>query len=652
MANPEVNPAGDEPGLMPTAPDFPLVRRLIPCLSGLIALIALAWAGELPYRLGFALYNEQVLAAIVALSLALAFLGVGARRPKAGVPWYDWLAASLGLGAGVYTAIRYPILADEFFYRPVETTVLGVILILLVVEALRRTTGWSLLSVLLAFMAYGLMGHLVPGRLAGRSFGALELFAYLGIDNGALLGLPLKIISTIVIIFIFMGQLLLRSGGSLFFGDLAAALLGRSRGGSGKIAVFASGLFGSISGSAVANVASTGVITIPLMRKSGYSPHISGAFIAVASTGGQMLPPVMGAAAFLMAELLGAPYADIVLVAIVPSLLYYFSVFIQADLEAARQGIGAAEGTEIPPLRRVMKEGWYFPMPFVVLVVALFQFNLTAETAGLYAAGSIIFLGLFLRYQGTRLGLSDLWESVKVTGQSSVQIVVIGAAAGMIMGIVDVTGLGFGLTFVLVQFGESSLFLLLLLTAVVCIILGMGMPTTAIYFLLATLAAPPMIQLGINPMAAHMFVLYLGCMSMITPPVALAAFTAANLAGADPMKTAVASVRLGWPGLVVPFLFVFSPSFLLQAPVLEIVRDVATALIGIWLASAGITGHLMRPLTPWVRVGLMVGGMALLIPSQTFPQAWTLEVFGVVLSLLLVGREIKKGRRMSLPEEP
>jgi TRAP transporter 4TM/12TM fusion protein len=611
---------------------------LIPCLSGLIALIALGWAGELPYRLGFALYNEQVLAAIVALSLALAFLGVAARRPKGEVPWYDGLASGLGLGAGVYTAIRYPILADEFFFRPVETTILGVILILLVVEALRRTTGWSLLSVLLAFMAYGLMGHLVPG---------MELFAYLGIDNTALLGLPLRIISTIVIIFIFMGQLLLRSGGSLFFGDLAAALMGRSRGGSGKIGVFASGLFGSISGSAVANVASTGVITIPLMRKSGYASHISGAFIAVASTGGQMLPPVMGAAAFLMAELLGVPYADIVLAAIVPSLLYYFSVFVQADLEAARQGIGAAEGTEIPLLRQVLREGWYFPMPFVVLVVALFQFNLTAETAGLYAAGSIIFLGLIFSYRGSRLGLMDIWESVKVTGQSSVQIVVIGAAAGMIMGTVDVTGLGFGLTFVLVEFGESSLFLLLLLTAVVCIILGMGMPTTAIYFLLATLAAPPMIQLGIDPMAAHMFVLYLGCMSMITPPVALAAFTAANLAGADPMKTAAASVRLGWPGLVVPFLFVFSPSFLLHGTVLEIVRDVATALIGIWLASAGITGHLMRPLTPFARVGLMVGGMALLIPSQTFDQAWTLEVFGVLLSLFFVGWEIRKGRATS-----
>jgi len=621
-----------------------LVGRLNPILGGLLALTAILWAGEVPYRLGVVLYPEQALVVILALGLAMAFLGVSAQRAKAGVPWYDWVAASLGLAVGAYVAVRYPILADEFFFRPVETTIIGTILVLLSVEALRRTTGWSLLSVLLAFMTYAILGHLIPGKLAGRSMEVLELFAFLGTDNTALLGLPLRIISTIVIIFVFMGQLLLRSGGSLFFSDLAAALMGRSRGGAGKMGVFASGLFGSISGSAVANVASTGVITIPLMRKSGYPAHISGAFIAVASTGGQLMPPVMGAAAFLMAELLGVPYGEVVLAAIVPSILYYFSVFVQADLEAARLGIGAVEGKEIPSLWKVMREGWYFTIPFVVLVIALFQFNLTPETSGLYAAGSIIVLGLILSYRGSRLRLADVLESLKVTGLSSAQVVVIGAAAGMIMGIVDVTGLGFGLTFVLVQFGESSILLLLVLTSLVCIILGMGMPTTAIYFLLATLAAPPMVQLGIAPMAAHMFVLYFGCMSMITPPVALAAFTAANLAAADPMRTAVAAVRLGWPGLVVPFLFVFAPSLLLSGPLIDIVRDTVTALVGIWLASAGITGHFMRPLTSWVRSGLVIGGLALLVPSQIFAQGWILEAFGAALSILLVAAEFKKSR--------
>lgn len=625
-------------------PSSTLATRLNPVLGGLLALVAVAWAAELPYRFGFILYPEQALVMILALGLAMALLGTSDQRTQSSVGWYDWGLAIMGLSTGIYVAVRYPILADEFFFRPVETTVVGTILVLLSVEALRRTTGWSLLSVLLIFMTYGLVGHLIPGKLSGRSMEFLELFSFLGVDNTALLGLPLRIISTIVIIFVFMGQLLLRSGGSLFFSDLAASLMGHSRGGSGKVAVFASTLFGSISGSAVANVASTGVVTIPLMRKSGYKASVSGALEACASTGGQLMPPVMGAAAFLMAELLGIPYGDVVLAAIVPSILYYFSVFVQADLQAVREGIGAIEGTEIPPLQKVLREGWYFLMPFLVLMVALFQFNLTPETAGLYAAGSIILLGLVFTYHGSRLRPADVLESLKITGVSSAQVVVIGGAAGMIIGIVDVTGMGFGLTFVLVQFGESSLLLLLALTSLVCIILGMGMPTTAIYFLLATLAAPPMIQLGVMPLAAHMFVLYFGCMSMITPPVALAAFTAANLAQASPMKTAVAAVRFGWPGLVVPFLFVFAPSLLLQGTVFEIARDGITALFGIWLVSAGITGYLMRPLTFFIRTSLIIGGLALLVPSQIFPLGWILEAFGAVVSVVLVMVEFKKSR--------
>jgi len=614
-------------------------------MCGLLALIALGWAGELPETLGLILYNEQILVSILALALGLTFLGVGVRKARPTIPWYDWIFAGAGLAVGAYVAVRYPILADEFFFRPTETTIIGAVLVVLGVEALRRTTGWSLLSVLLTFCVYALFGDLIPGKLAGRSLGFLELVAYLGIDNGAMLGLPMRVISTIVIVFVFLGQILLRSGGSAFFSDLSAAVMGRARGGSGKITVLASALFGSISGSAVANVASTGVITIPLMLKGGYQRHISGALVAVASTGGQIMPPVMGAAAFLMTELLGVSYGEVVLAAIIPSVLFYFSVFVQTDLEAARNGIGAVEGAEVPRLGKVLREGWYFSVPFVVLVVALFQFNMTPETSGLYAAGSIVALAFFLSYGGQRLSLPDLWVSVKNTGQSSVQVVVIGAAAGMIMGIVDVTGLGFGLTFVLVQFGAENIVLLLALTSVVCIILGMGMPTTAIYFLLATLAAPPMIQLGINPMAAHMFVLYFGCMSMITPPVALAAFTAANLAGAEAMRTAFSAMRFGWPGLVVPFLFVFSPTLLLVGSWVQIAHDVATALLGIWFTCAGITGQFKHPLVSWVRVGLIVGGIGLLIPVGTFEFAWVVELAGAVVSAFLVARELLLARQ-------
>ena len=522
------------------------------------------------------------------------------------------------------------------------------ILILLVVEALRRTTGWSLLGVLLLFFAYALFGHQVPGRLAGRSLELLKMFSFLGIDNVAMLGMPLRVISTIVLIFVFLGQLLLRSGGSAFFSDFASALMGRSRGGAAKIGVFASGLFGSISGSAVANVASTGVITIPLMRQSGYKPHVSGAIEAVASTGGQIMPPIMGAAAFLMAELLGVSYGEVVVAAILPAILYYLAVFIQVDLEAGRQGIGPVAGAEIPPLRKVLAEGWHFAIPFAVLIIALFRWNLAPETAGLYAAGSLIVLSLVFRYRGIRLRFGDILEALKMTGQSSAPIVIIGAVAGLIIGIVEVTGLSFGLTFVMVQLGENSLFLLLSLTAVVCIILGMGMPTTAIYFLLATLAAPPLIQLGVDPMAAHMFVLYLGLMSMITPPVALAAFTAANLAGAEPMRTSVAALRLGWPGLVVPFLFVFGPTLLLEGSPLEVILAALTAIAGIGMTATGIAGYLVRPLTVITRVSLASGGLALLVPAQAFPAAWILKSAGATLCVFLVARQVRSRSPASL----
>ena len=253
----------------------------------------------------------------------------------------------------------------------------------------------------------------------------------------------------------------------------------------------------------------------------------------------------------------------------------------------------------------------------------------------------MIALSLVLSYRGTRLRLGDILESLTSTGQASVQIVIIGAVAGLIIGIMEVTGLSFGLTFVLVQLGENSLLLLLALTAVVCIILGMGMPTTAIYFLLATLAAPPLVQLGVQPMAAHMFVLYFGLMSMITPPVALAAFTAANLAGAEPIRTSITALRFGWPGFVVPILFVLSPSLLLYGSILEVTLAAVTGIAGIWMASAGLAGYLVGPLTAITRTALGLGGLALLIPAQAFPGAWLLESVGAVLCLFLVTREIR-----------
>ena len=627
--------------------DF-LTQYIKPIFGTILALVALSLAGDVTFYLGIAIFDQQALGIVLGLGLAIVFIAVPARgrssSPERTVPIYDAIFALLATLAGIYFAVRYPALTNEFYYRQTETFVVGIIFIPLVIEALRRTAGLGLVTILGVFLFYGLFADLVPGQLEGRAQAFPNLVSYLGVDLNALFGLPLVIITSIVILFIFLGQLLLRTGGSEWFTDLAIALTGRSRGGSAKIAIVASGLFGSISGSAVSNVASTGVLTIPLMRKGGYSPQAAGAFEAVASTGGQIMPPIMGAAAFLMAERLAVGYSEIIAAALLPALLYYIAVFIQADVEAARRNIPPIPREQMRPIGQVLREGWFFVLPFAILVIALFWLNRRPETAALWAAAAVIVVSFVFGYKGRRIGWRDIVKSLSNTGAISVDIIVIGAMAGLLIGVIEITGLSFGLTFLLVQVGQGSLFLLLVLTAVVSIVLGMGMPTTAIYLIVATLAAPPLRQLGIDPIAADMFVLYYGLLSMITPPVAIAAFTAANLAKAKPMQTALLACRYGWPAFVLPFLFVLSPSLLLQGTAVEVIQASVTAVAGVWLASAGLGGYFRGRLDLIGRVAMTIAGIALLIPANAFGGALWLEIGGVALAIAIVLRQVMVAR--------
>jgi TRAP transporter 4TM/12TM fusion protein len=379
----------------------------------------------------------------------------------------------------------------------------------------------------------------------------------MALDSNGILGIPMSVASTVVVAFILFGTLLAITGGSRFFTDAAMVGMGRYRGGSMKIAVLASGLFGSISGSAVANVVGTGVVTIPMIKRDGYPAHKAAAIEAVASTGGQLMPPVMGAAAFLMAEFLAVPYGDIVLAALVPALLYYVALFIQADLEAARLGIRAVPGSEIPAARGVLG-GLHFLAAFAALIYALFTLRWQPERAALLAAAVLILTSLALGYQGARPGFRRLLGSIATTGHAVLEIILISAASGIVIGVLNVTGLSFNLTYALVQVGGGSAILLLALSAIVCIVLGMGLPTLGVYVLLAALVAPALIQVGIEPIGAHLYVLYFGMMSMITPPIALAAFAAASIAHAPAMATGWAAMRFGWSAYVIPVLFVFS----------------------------------------------------------------------------------------------
>jgi TRAP transporter 4TM/12TM fusion protein len=505
---------------------------------------------------------------------------------------------------------------------------------------LRRVSGTVLTVILLIFVAYGFLGHLIPGEFQGRHVTPSGLLLYLSLDVNGVFGSVFGVAATIVVTFLFFGALLGRSGGADFFTDIAIAIFGRFRGGSAKIAVVSSALFGTISGNAVANVVATGVVTIPMMKKSGYKPHHAGAIEAVASTGGQLMPPVMGAAAFIMAELLGIPYSQIAIAATLPAILYYGALFIQADLEAAKSNIAAVPESEVRPIGQVLRQGWYFVVPFAVLIGGLFWLNLNPDTAALYAAASLVVFGLLGKYGDRRMQLTDIYEALIDTGRSSLDILMIAAAAGFIIGVLNVTGLSFALTVALIKIGAGNSAILLLLAAAIAIVLGMGMPTVGVYVLLAALVAPALTEVGVQPLASHLFVLYFGMMSMTTPPVAVAAYAAASIAKADFMQTGLAGVRFGWSAYIVPFLFVMSPTLLLQGKPVDVMLAAATAIMGVYLVSVAVAGFMTRPIGHLLRIVFAASGFLMMIPANGFPGAIWTDIAGFVLGAGLIVSEL------------
>jgi TRAP transporter 4TM/12TM fusion protein len=621
-----------------------LGRGLAACLT----LGSIAWALDLNLWLELNIYPAQFFAGMLALSLPLAFITLPARRrsERRRVPWYDAVAAVVGFGAIGYLSWEYQRIVDLILLRPVDAVIAGAIGIVLSIEGLRRATGNTLPLIAIAFIVYALFGDVLPGRLAADAADWQKLTAYLALDVNGILGVPLAVASTIVIAFLFFGQLLNTSGGSRFFTDIAMLTMGRFRGGPAKIAVVGSGLFGSVSGSAVANVVATGVITIPMIKRSGYPAHKAGAIEAVASTGGQLMPPVMGASAFLMAEFLQIPYAEVVLAALIPGLIYYVALFIQADLEAARLGVTRVPEDEMPAARGVLP-GLIFLLPFVVLIVALFKFNQPPQTAALMAAAVVIVLALVVGYKGRRPSWRTLLGALEGAGLAALDIILVCVAAGVVIGVLGLSGLGFNLTLSLVQIGEGSLFLLLLLSAGVCIVLGMGLPTVGVYVLLAALVAPALAKVGVPPIAAHLYVLYFGMMSMITPPVAIAAFAAAGLAEADPMRCGWSAVRFGWMAYVVPVLFVLSPALLLIGSAGGIVLALGMTLAGIWFVSIAIAGYFLRTLGPAHRIVFLIAGACALIPAGAFEGALVTDIVGLVLGLNRKSQSTARPRRCS-----
>ena len=643
MGQPAMNPLTEQDAELPQGR---VSRGIAIGVGAVIALLGLAWAADLYRSLGILFRTEQFLALVLGLSMAVVFLVRPLRRGahRDGVPWYDWVLALAAVAASVYVAVNYPQMLRGFFRPSTEGLIATWTIFVLLMEALRRSAGLPLVLVVLAFVGYALVGHMVEGSLQTREVQINRMIYYLGVDTSGMLGLVLLIGVTVVIPFVFFGQLLSASGGAQFFNDLALAIMGRFRGGAAKISVMASSLFGSINGIVVSNILATGVVTIPLMKKSGIKPEKAAAIEASASNGGQLMPPVMGAVAFLMADFLRISYAEVAIAALIPSLLYYIALFVQADLEAAKGNILAVPKRDIPRLLKVFARGWAYLLPFAVLIYALFTLRRAPETAALWAAGVVLVVGFALGYGASRLDLRKVWEALVRTGTSSADILMIAAAAGVIMGILQVTGLGFALTMFLVGLGAGNILFLLIIAALLCIVLGMGMPTLGVYVLLAVLIAPALIEVGVTPLAAHMFILYLGMMSFVTPPVAIAAFFAANLARAEPMRTGFYAMRFSWTAYIIPFLFVFAPTLLMQGSPLAIALAIVTAAVGVWFISAGMIGYGLRPMPPLSRVVAVIGGAGLLLPHEIAPWVWGVNALGLALAGLVLAAEIVNRR--------
>jgi TRAP transporter 4TM/12TM fusion protein len=622
-----------------TGPLAALTRALLI----LVPVVGVIFLLEVPQRIGWLIFGEQYMGLFLAMTLCATFLTVpeGAWGHSRTVPWYDVAAALGGLIVGLYIFVFYPGMVNSLGEIHADRVIMACVAVVLLAEACRRLTGWSLVIIAAIFLFYAFFAYLFPGPFYGRGWSLNRIATYLYLDRNGIFGQSLEVAAGIVLVFILFGNALYAVGGAAFLTDFSLALMGRFRGGPAKMAIVSSSLFGTISGSAVANVVVDGTMTIPMMKKSGYPPHVAAAVEATASTGGQIMPPVMGAAAFLIAEYLQMPYPEVALRALVPAVLFYVALFVQVDLLAGKHRLRGLPREELPDLGRVMRNSAGFLVPLAVLITFLFVIPRRAEVAGLLATGACFVVGWLT--PGVKLGFREIVNMLADTGRGLLDIAVITGLAGIIIGVLALTSLDFSLTFTLLNVAQSSIILLLVLTAIVNMVLGLSLPTTAVYILLAVLIGPALTKAGLIPISAHMFIFYFGMLSTITPPVCLAAYTAASLAKTDPMKTGWECMRLGALAYVVPFIFALSPSLLLIGPWTIVAPTIFTALIATLLLGVGLVGYLFRPISV-LRRGLFIVTAAALfvpvIPSGSFAlMSWVIDGVGLLSAIVLFTTE-------------
>jgi TRAP transporter 4TM/12TM fusion protein len=652
-----------EERIIPDAAEFSSAASKLTVLwtnifQSLLVAVVVLWVLDIPRQVfNVSFYTEQLLTVCLGLTLALAYIA-DTSRPR---HWTDWGAVVLSLGLCGYIAARYETLTNEAAQIPLGVLIVSGLLIVLIMEASRRTSGWGFFSMIVAMAVYIYISPHFSGDFQTRYVSPERLIVYLALDINGAIGSILQVAVLVVIPFTILGQVLARTGGADFFADLSMSAMGHFRGGAAKIAVVGSALFGMISGSAVSNVLAVGIVTIPTMVKSGFTSYRAAAIESVGSTGGQLMPPVMGAAAFIMAEFLQVPYGAVCVAAAIPAILYYACLFFHVDLEAAKHKIGAAQIADAPHLSEVLKSGWHFVIPIVFLVVALIYpevFLLTPEKAAVVSTALLMVLSLIFGYRGRRLSILDMLRAVMESGRVSLDIILIGAAAGIMVGIMSISGLSFSMTIQLLALAGGNVFLLLLLIAILAFILGIGLPTVSVYILTATLLAPALIKLGVTPMAAHMFVMYNGILSMITPPVAFAAYAAANIARTDGWTTGWIACVVGWSTFLLPFLFVLTPSLLMDGSLTEIAFNFSRVTFGIFLGTTAAVGFALAPLN-WIgRVVYAVVALAVVLPPETFRGAIWVNAAGITAAVVLLAidwlrqRALRKSGAAEAPATP
>ncbi|WP_053218220.1 TRAP transporter permease [Virgibacillus senegalensis] len=484
----------------------------------------------------------------------------------------------------------------------------GIALILCILEATRRIIGWSMVIVSLAAIVYALYGNLLSGPLAHTGVSFDRLIEQLAFTTEGIFGIPLAASATFIFLFVLFGVFLEKSGVGQFFIDFSYALTGRSRGGPAKMSVLASGLMGSISGSSTANVTSTGAYTIPLMKKVGYKPSFAGGIEAAASTGGQILPPVMGAASFLLAEFVGLSYTSVIIAALIPAVLYFLSVGFVVHFQAVKMDIKGLPKADVPKWSYVLKNA-HLSIPLFVIIVALFL-GYTPYLAALVALASVVIVGAVKK--ATRMSLKQIVVTLSEGAKATIMIAVTCAAAGIIIGVASQTGIGIAFTSTVIGLAQGHFFVILPLVMIASIILGMGVPTSAAYIMVAAIAVPALVELNVSVLAAHLFALYFGVFSGITPPVAISSYAAAGIAGAKPMQTSLMAFKIAIPAFIIPYIFVFHNELLLQGEWYDIVYAVMTALIGIITLSASIVGCYLRRMNWLERLALFSASLGMI----------------------------------------